>query len=74
MFFPDKNGVIKVGGKHSGGHAYIINGVDTKTKMFRLKNSWGKTWGKSGSAFISFSDMDKLIKQNGEICLAVELI
>jgi len=74
MFFPDKNGVIKISGRLSGGHAYIINGVDTKTKMFRLKNSWGKTWGKSGSAFISFSDMDKLIKQNGEICLAVELV
>ena len=44
---PDKNGVIKIGGRLSGGHAYVINGVDTKTKMFRLKNSWGKSWGNS---------------------------
>jgi hypothetical protein len=73
MFFPDKNGVIKIGGDLSGGHAYVINGVDTKTKMFRLKNSWGKSWGKSGSAFISFANMERLIKEQGEICLAIEL-
>ena len=72
MFFPDKNGLIRVTGKLTGGHAYVINGVDKNKKLFRIKNSWGKNWGKSGHAFISFSDMEKLIKQNGEVCLAIE--
>ena len=72
MFFPSKSGLIKLGGRLSGGHAYVINGVDTKTKLFRIKNSWGKGWGQQGHAFISFTDMTRLIKERGEICLAIE--
>ena len=72
MFTPDRNGLIRVLGRKAGGHAYIINGVDTKTKLFRIKNSWGKNWGKSGHAYISFTDMARLIKENGEVCLAIE--
>lgn len=73
MFFPDKNGVIKVSGKLAGGHAYVINGIDINKKQFRLKNSWGRTWGKYGSAYISFTDMERLIRENGEICFATEI-
>jgi len=72
MFTPDRNGVIRVVGRISGGHAYVINGVDTNTKLFRIKNSWGKNWGKSGHAYISFTDMTRLIRENGEVCLAIE--
>lgn len=69
---PDINGLIKVSGFRIGGHAYVINGVDTIKKQFRIKNSWGRSWGKQGHAFISFNDMNKLIRQNGEVCLAIE--
>ena len=72
MFFPNPNGVIRIGGSLSGGHAYVLNGVDTVNKLFRIKNSWGKSWGKSGHAFISFADMTRLINERGEICLAIE--
>lgn len=73
MFTPDAKGLIKVSGAIAGGHAYLINGVNTKTRLFRIKNSWGKSWGVKGHAYISFDDMEKLIKQDGEICLAIEL-
>ena len=72
MFYPDRNGLIKISGRLAGGHAYVINGVDTKKQQFRIKNSWGKSWGQQGHAYISFTDMKRLIKENGEICLAVE--
>ena len=72
MFYPDGNGLIKISGGIVGGHAYVINGVDKTKKLFRIKNSWGRNWGKQGQAFISFSDMARLISMNGEICLAVE--
>ncbi len=72
MFYPDKNGLIKISGRIMGGHAYVINGIDTKKQLFRIKNSWGRSWGVKGSAFISFANMQRLINENGEICLAVE--
>jgi hypothetical protein len=72
MFFPDRNGMIRVTGRISGGHAYLINGVDTKKQIFRIKNSWGRTWGQMGHAYISFSDMNRLMREQGEVCLAIE--
>ena len=72
MFYPDRRGVIKIGGNIEGGHAYLINGVDTTTQQFRIKNSWGWSWGKGGMASISFSDMSQLILQEGEAAIAIE--
>ena len=73
MFFPNNKGIIKATGFIVGGHAYVINGVDIKTKYFRIKNSWGQGWGQSGHAYISFADMQKLMNKRGEVCLAIEV-
>lgn len=72
MFYPDDNGVISVGGRQVGGHAYVLNGVSQEKEMIRGKNSWGRGWGDKGRFLISFSDMRRLINENGEICLATE--
>lgn len=72
MFDPNYKGIIKVSGSVAGGHALIVNGVNTERELFRLKNSWGREWGENGYAWISFSDMRRLIREDGEVCLAME--
>lgn len=72
MFYPDDKGWLKVGGSRSGGHAYLLNGVNVEQEKLRLKNSWGRGWGDNGDAWISFKDMARLIREQGEVCLAIE--
>lgn len=72
MFYPNTQGVITATGANSGGHAYVINGVNLDTGFFRIKNSWGRRWGRQGHALISISDMDMLIKDYGEACVPLQ--
>jgi len=73
MSEPDRKGFIKPTGRDFGGHAYLLNGVDVNKGFFRVKNSWGKDWGKEGHAFLKIDDFEKLFNQNGEACIAVEV-
>lgn len=74
MFFPNKDtNIITFSGNMMGGHAYLLNGVNVNKKLLRIKNSWGREWGNKGHAYISFDDMDKLIRDQGEACLALEI-
>lgn len=70
---PLKDGTIRAEGEIRGGHAYELNGASLAAKRFRIKNSWGLGWGLSGHAYLSFDDVEKLLKEDGEACLAVEI-
>lgn len=72
MYNPNSKGIITVSGRQNGGHAYLIDGVDTVNKYLRIKNSWGRRWGKKGFAFISFNHFEKLLHNGGEACIAFE--
>lgn len=73
MFYPNDNDLITATGSKVGGHAYLIDGINVKKKLFRIKNSWGRDWGRNGHAYISFDDMETLILDSGEVCLANEI-
>jgi hypothetical protein len=73
MQFPDQHGLIRPKGRVMGGHAYLLNGVDVNREYFRIKNSWGTSWGDKGHAYISFSDFEKIFKRGGEACIASEV-
>lgn len=63
---------ITPGAEVVGGHCYVLNGVSTTARVFRMKNSWGRGWGVDGRASIGFDDMARLIESDGEACMAVQ--
>lgn len=64
---------IPPGASLAGGHALVVNGVNVNRGIFRLKNSWGRSWGDKGRAWIGFETMERLINEQGEICFASEI-
>lgn len=56
-----------------GGHCVLIDGVHVPGKSFRIKNSWGRSWGSNGFAAISFDDLGFLLSRDGEACIASEV-
>jgi hypothetical protein len=56
----------------AGGHCVVVNGRNRELKTWRIKNSWGRSWGVNGRASIKDNDFRRLIEEQGEICLPVE--
>lgn len=82
LFTPDRWGFIRPGGASVGGHAWTIIGANRrkldpltgKLGAVRMINSWGPRWGEQkGRAWVSFSDLDLLIRDDGEACCSVEI-
>lgn len=73
MFRPDKDGIVRLEGSNAGGHAYEVNGYNAKTGYFRCKNSWGRKWGKNGYFYMHITDMQTLLNNHGEACIATEI-
>jgi hypothetical protein len=82
MFDPDAGGLLDVSGAVAGGHCYLARGLrlsgmyigrlDTKEPVVRIRNSWGPGWGVDGDAFIRASDLERLLKDQGEACVPIQ--
>ena len=66
MYMPDEKGFIKPSGKIVGGHAILARAINVKEEYVTLRNSWGNSWGINGDCYIRFSDLDRLLKEDGE--------
>jgi hypothetical protein len=82
MFSPVK-GFVGLGDTYEpvGGHAYLLSGVDRAKRCpdgtagaFRITNSWGRSWGVNGTAWISFRDFGVLLNNRGEAAVATEVL
>lgn len=81
MFYPEgrnNNMYLSVSGQYTGGHEYVVNGIETEPAdgkpFYRIKNSWGTWWGKHGTARILKQDLeDLLFEQGGDAVLIKEI-
>jgi hypothetical protein len=80
MMAVDRDGFIHPEGENYGGHEWRLVGTDLDrptpngTKgASRLVNSWGRKWAQIGRAWIANSDLDLLIKRNGEAVTSPEI-
>jgi hypothetical protein len=71
---PNSKGVITYTGAPLGGHQYVLNGVNKTTRLVRMKNSWGRGWGRNGFSYMTFDTLDAILKDGGEFCIARELL
>jgi hypothetical protein len=73
----DSEGYIYPTGRVRGGHCVIVDGVvfgvEGQVDRFRLRNSWGSTWGLNGRCRIRFEDLQRLFSAGGTACMVVEL-
>lgn len=78
MYYTEQSGIVKIHGENVGGHCILITGyvsnmvVDgIEQEVFRWRNSWGSSYGIGGSAFITYSDLESLVKNNAEMCVPI---
>ena len=50
----------------AGGHEYVIDGWEPRTKRVHMTNSWGTGWGKAGGATFEWADFAWLLAQRGD--------
>lgn len=67
--------VLDISGDEVGGHCYLLTGFTAfgDTEWFRVRNSWGESWGKGGDAMIRKSDMAKLLRGTGEAVILFDV-
>ncbi len=71
MFETDKDGFVHVTGLNEGGHCWLVKGINVEKGYLIGHNSWGTSWGIDGDFKISFSDMEKLLKNDGEAAFLI---
>lgn len=74
MVTPAVNGAITPTGRKLGGHSYILNGVNLRTRLFFGVNSWGESWGVKGRFVLTFADAERLLLDSGEACFFKEVV
>ena len=69
-------GYIFPTGDVRGGHSVIVDGVvwnkDDEENRFRIRNSWGNSWGLNGRCRIKADDLQYLFDAGGSACCPVE--
>lgn len=65
--------VIEPSGGIAGGHCLLVNGRNRDLDTWRMKNSWGTSWGQMGQVSITTQNLERLLSEDGEFCWPQEI-
>ena len=72
MSRPDSTyGYIKPTGRIVGGHAILAKAVNVRRQDVTVHNSWSHQWGVNGTARLLWTDLGRLLAEDGEVCVPV---
>ena len=74
MLAPGYSGDLKLTGEVVGGHCVCAVGYNTTNKKFLIKNSWGRSWGRNGYAYLKMGGLQRLLNEQGEACVGIEQV
>lgn len=73
MFDTNAEGFLTISGQVEGGHCVCLLGWNEKRGFAYGINSWGSSWGNRGRFYMSGETLDRLIREDGEVCTALEV-
>lgn len=73
MSNPSPDGLVRPTGQVTGEHGILCQGVNVDYQYFVLHNSWGQDWGHGGNCYVLFSDMELLLRQQGEAMVMIDI-
>jgi C1A family cysteine protease len=77
MYETSLDGLVTVGGPLVGGHCIMVNGYIPNHPSFGecvlWTNSWGREYGVNGRGYVKVSDLDRLLKEDGEACIPTDM-
>jgi hypothetical protein len=71
MYDPAADGRLNVSGRSVGGHEYCLDELDVERQRVWMRNSWGEGWGVKGRAWMSYSDLGRLLADYGDCTVLV---
>lgn len=69
MFAPGPGGVVPVDESSglAGGHELCVDELDVDRGLVGFTNSWGSGWGEAGRGFFRYSDLARLLADQGDV-------
>lgn len=78
MYSTDDDGGVEISGRLVGGHCITAIGYEPEHPKFgpcvRWVNSWGPDYGVNGIGFIRVEDLGRLLREDGEACIATDIL
>jgi hypothetical protein len=72
---PDANGLVTItkGAQVRGGHEPMADELDVANRLVGFTNSWSETWSVRGRFYVSWTDLETLLGQQGDVTIPVPL-